>query len=101
MEDLFRKYKGTHKDNNLLLGIHSTLYHTLKLVFSLSVGTKDRIGRVDTMIQTNDTMDDGYIQIGEDEKSWAYILNWYQKFNYETLYIIDPYFKPSDLHIIK
>ena len=46
-------------------------------------------------------MDDGYIQIGEDEKSWAYILNWYQKFNYETLYIIDPYFKPSDLHIIK
>lgn len=50
MEDLFRKYKGTNKDNNLLMGIHSTLHHNLKLVFSLSVGTKDRIGRVDTMI---------------------------------------------------
>lgn len=101
MEDLFRKYKGTNTNNNLLMGIHSTLRHNLKLVLSLSVGTKDRIDRVDTMIQTNDTVDDGYIQIGEEEKAWAYILNWYQKFNYETLYIIDPYFKPSDLHIIK
>lgn len=101
MEDLFRKYKGTNKYNNLLMGIHSTLRHNLKLVLSLSVGTKDRIDRVDTMIQTNDTVDDGYIQIGEEEKAWAYILNWYQKFNYETLYIIDPYFKPIDLHVIK
>ena len=101
MEDLFRKYKGTNKNNNLLKGIHSTLRHNLKLVLSLSVGTKDRIDRVDTMIQTNDTVDDGYIQIGEEEKAWAYILNWYQKSNYEMLYIIDPYFKPTDLHIIK
>ena len=50
MEDLFRKYKGTNTNNNLLMGIHSTLRHYLKLVLSLSVGTKDRIDRVDTMI---------------------------------------------------
>ena len=101
MEDLFRKYKGSSQNNNLLNSIHSTLRHNLKLVLSLSVGTKDRIDRVDTMIQTSDVTDDGYIQIGEEEKAWAYILNWYQRFNYDTLYIIDPYFKPTDLHVIK
>lgn len=101
MEDLFRKYKSSNKKNNLLMSIHSTLRHNLKLVLSLSVGTKDRIDRVDTMIQTKDVTDDGYIQIGEEEKAWAYILNWYQKYNYQELYIIDPYFKPSDLHVIK
>lgn len=101
MEDLFRKYKGSSQNRNLLMSIHSTLRHNLKLVLSLSVGTKDRIDRVDTMIQTNDVTDEGYIQIGEEEKAWAYILNWYQKYNYETLYIIDPYFKPSDLHVLK
>lgn len=34
-------------------------------------------------------------------KARAYIINWYKSKNYGSLTIIDPYFKPSDLGVIK
>lgn len=101
MEDLFRKYKESKKNKELLLSIHSTLRHNLKLVLSLSGGTKERIDRVDSMIQTSDVVDKGYIRIGEEDKAWAYLINWYRKCNYSNLVIVDPYFKPSDLFVLK
>lgn len=101
MEDLFRKFKQSKQNKDLLLNIHSALRYNLKLVLSLAADTKERIDRVETLMQTRSFTEDGYIQIGEEEKAMAYILNWYQKYGYDSLTIIDPYFKPKDLFIIK
>ena len=101
MEDVFRKYKQSKQNKDLLLNIHNVLRHNLKLVLSLAADTKERIDRVESLIQTRPVTDDGYIQIGEEEKAKAYILNWYQSYGYNTLTIIDPYFKPQDLSIVK
>lgn len=101
MEDVFRKYKQSKQNKDLLLNIHSALRHNLKLVLSLAADTKERIDRVESLIQTRPVTDDGYIQIGEEERAKAYILNWYQSYGYNTLTIIDPYFKPQDLTILK
>lgn len=102
MEDLFLKYKETKKYRDLLIGIHTTLLHNLKLVLSLSAGTKDRIDRVDSMVRAYDEAEnDGFIRVGEDDKAWAYLVNWYRKYSSPSLIIIDPYFKPSDLSFVK
>lgn len=101
MEDVFRKYKQSRQNKALLLNIHNALRYNLKLVLSLAADTRDRIERVESLICTRDVNDEGFIHIGEEEKAKAYILNWYQSYNYDTLTIIDPYFKPQDLHIIK
>jgi len=101
MEDVYRKYKQSRQNKDFLLNMHNAFRYNLKLVLSLAAGTKERIDRVESLIRPNSFSDDGYIQVGEEEKAKAYLLNWYQSFNYNTLTIIDPYFKPQDLSIIK
>lgn len=101
MEDIFSKYKLSKENRELLLSIHSALRFNLKLALSLGAGTKERINRVDSLIHNHTNSDDGYIQVGEEDKAMAYITNWYQSVRYNTLTIIDPYFKPKDLVVIK
>ena len=101
MEDIFSKYKLSKENRELLLSIHSALRFNLKLALSLGAGTKERINRVDNLIHNHMYSDDGYIQVGEEDKAMAYITNWYQSVRYNTLTIIDPYFKPKDLVVIK
>lgn len=101
MEDIFSKYKLSKENQELLFSIHSALRFNLKLALSLGAGTKERINRVDSLIHNHTNSADGYIQVGEEEKAMAYITNWYQSVRYNTLTIIDPYFKPKDLDIIK
>lgn len=101
MEDIFNKYKLSRENRELLLGIHSALRFNLKLALSLGAGTKERINRVDCLIQNHTYSENGYIQIGEEGKAMAYITNWYLSVRYNTLTIIDPYFKPKDLGVIK
>lgn len=101
MEDVYRKYKQSRQNKDFLLNMHRAFRYNLKLVLSLAADTKERIDRVESLIRTSTFNDDGYIQVGEEEKAKAYILNWYQSCNYNTLTIIDPYFKPQDLAIIK
>ena len=101
MEDIFNKYKLSKENRELLLSIHSALRFNLKLALSLGAGTKERINRVDSLIQNHTYSEDGYIQVGEEDKAMAYIINWYQSVRYNTLTVIDPYFKPRDLPVIK
>ena len=101
MEDVFRKYNQSRKNKDLLLKIHGALRYNLKLVLSLAADTKERIDRVDSLISSHSFAEEGYIQIGDEEKAKAHIFNWYQACNFNTLTIIDPYFKPQDLTIVK
>lgn len=81
--------------------MHNAFRYNLKLVLSLAADTKERIDRVESLMRTNVFTDDSFIRIGEEDKAKAYIMNWYQSFNFNTLTIIDPYFKPQDLSVIK
>ena len=101
LEDIFKKYKDSKENRELLLNMHSALRFNLKLALSLGAGTKERIYRVDSLIRNHSYTDEGYLQIGDEEKAMAYIVNWYQSVRYNTLTIIDPYFKPKDLGVIK
>lgn len=101
MEDLFCKYKQSKENKELLLAMHSALRYNLKLVLSLAAGTKERIDRIDSMIQDPVITDDSYIRIGEESKAMGYILKWYQSLKYNVLTIIDPYFKPNNLDVVK
>lgn len=101
MEDIFNKYKLSKENRELLLSIHSALRFNLKLALSLGAGTKERINRVDSLMQNHTYSENGYIQVGEEDKAMAYITNWYQSVRYNALTIIDPYFKPKDLSVIK
>ena len=101
MEDVFRKYNQSRKNKDLLLKIHGALRYNLKLVLSLAADTKERIDRVESLISSHSFAEDGYIQIGDEEKAKAHIFNWYQACNFQTLTIIDPYFKPQDLSMVK
>ena len=101
MEDVYRKYKQSRQNRDFLLNMHNAFRYNLKLVLSLAADTKERIDRVESLIRTNVFTDDSFIQIGEEDKAKAYIMNWYQSFNFNTLTIIDPYFKPQDLAVIK
>ena len=101
MEDIFNKYQLSKENRELLLNIHSALRFNLKLALSLGAGTKERINRVDSLIHDQAYSEDGYIHIGEEDKAMAYIINWYRSVHYNTLTIIDPYFKPKDLGVIK
>lgn len=101
MEDVYRKYKQSKQNRDFLLNMHNAFRYNLKLVLSLAADTKERIDRVESLIRTNVFTNDSFIQIGEEAKAKAYIMNWYQTFNFNTLTIVDPYFKPQDLSVIK
>ena len=87
MEDVFRKYNQSRKNKDLLLKIHGALRYNLKLVLSLAADTKERIDRVDSLISSHSFAEEGYIQIGDEEKARAHIFNWYQACNFNTLTI--------------
>lgn len=101
MEDVYRKYKQSRQNKDFLFNMHNAFRYNLKLVLSLAADTKERIDRVESLMRTNVFTDDSFIRIGEEDKAKAYIMNWYQSFNFNTLTIIDPYFKPQDLAVIK
>jgi hypothetical protein len=101
MENLFLKYRQSKSNQGLLVDIHQAIRFNLQMVLSLAVDTEDRLNQLECLMGSSSITDDGFIQVGEEDKARAYITNWYKSKNYSSLTIIDPYFKPSDLDVIK
>lgn len=101
METIVKKQKQSKNQNELLFSIHQTIRYNLKLVLSLAAGTKECLDRIESMIYECKSECEGFINIGEYNKAETFLLNWYQKRGLSELTIIDPYFNPSDLHLIK
>ena len=102
MESIYRRHLISKNQTELMLNLFTTLRHNLKLIISLNAGTKEKVGRVETIINTSALPSSpGFIGIGEDGKAIEYILSWYQKYSTDSLVVIDPYFSPDDLHLIK
>ena len=101
MENLFLKYRRSKSNQDLLVEMHQAIRFNLQMVLSLAVDTEDRLNQLESLMGPSSVTDDGFIQVGEEEKAKAYLINWYQSANFRSLTIIDPYFKPSDLDVIK
>ena len=96
-----KKSKGYYKES--LKEINKALLYNLKIVLSLASETKDKFDRINGIIQdsfakTKET----HIRVGQKEKAIKYIKEWYLRhITYDRLRIIDPYFEPEFLYIIK
>lgn len=101
METIVKKQKQSKNQNELLFNIHQSIRYNLKLVLSLAAGTKDCLDRIENMIYEHKSECEGFINIGEYSKAESFLLSWYQKIEFNELIIIDPYFNPSDLPLIK
>lgn len=101
METIVRKHRQSKNQKELLLSIHASLKYNLKLVLSLASGTKTRLEKIENLIQDHNVAPQGVIGIGEQRKAKDYLLDWYSHAGMNELIVIDPYFSPSDLSIIK
>lgn len=103
MENIYRKNLQTNnKLANLIREMHNVILYNLKLVLSLSSGTQDKLERINqTISETNLETSPSFIPAGEKEKAVKYIVEWYMSHPYDNLIVMDAYFSPDDLYLIK
>ena len=101
METVSRRHRLANNQKELLLTMHESIRYNMKLVLSLAAGSKSRIDCIERLINKGKRNVNGLFRCGEGDKAIQYLLDWYSKYKYDRLFIIDPYFKPSNLHIIK
>lgn len=101
METVKRKHQMSKNQEKLLFNIHRAMKYNLKLVLSLAAGTKDRLDKIESMIDDHNDLPCEVIGIGEQQKAIKLLLDWYTETGMNELIIIDPYFSPSDLSVVK
>ena len=101
LESLYRKQGKNKEYKQLLYNIHSTIRYNLKLAHSLAAKTRESLQRIDRTICRPTSDVDGYIGVGEYGKGEKYIQQWLESTTFDELIIIDPYFAPDDLQLIK
>ena len=102
MENMFYRQKKNQVNNQaFLMKLYSANLWNLKIVLSMASGTKDKLDKMSNIILKAYSDSDKIIRPGEKEKAMAEIKRWYAAHPCDNLKIIDPYFKPNDLLIIK
>ena len=101
METVTKKHQQSKNQKELLLNIHTSLKYNLKLVLSLASGTKARLEKIENLIQDHNITPSGVIGIGERCKALEFLTDWYSQIGMNELIVIDPYFSPSDLSLIR
>lgn len=101
LETISQRQKMNKNCKELLLAMHQVIRYNLRVVLSLATDTKERMEQVNAMFCSSPATPESYIGIGEYHKAVDYLLRWYRECGYGELTIIDPHFKPTDLHIIK
>lgn len=102
LENVYRKNQLSKNQKGLMLGLYEAALYNLKLVLSLSSGTKEKMNRINyaiskSYIQSNPSV----ILAGEKDKALQFIVGWYNNHLYDNLFIIDAYFSPKDFYLIK
>lgn len=102
IENVYRKNQLSKNQKNLMLGLYDATLYNLKLVLSLSSGTKEKLIRINYAINESYTQSNpSVILAGEKEKALQFIIEWYKNHLYDNLFIIDAYFSPKDFYLIK
>ena len=101
MENLYQRYKSSPRNKGMLRQVHEALYNNLKLVFAVSSNTRDRMKRINDILNRKNDNNGCVVMAGQEDRGHELIKEWYRDSQYEVLRIIDPYFHPCDLAIIK
>lgn len=101
MENLHKKNQANKKYLTLLREMHQAIIDNLKIVLAIASGTKEKLERVDRIMNEHRDENGDFVHIGEEAKWVERILDWYKEHPYVVLHIIDPYFHAEDLYIVK
>lgn len=100
MENLYEKnclskqYYGVMREN------HQVLLQNLKLVLAIAAGTQDKLSRINRILN-QERADGTVVLVGEGKVGFDQLIKWFKSKSLSDLRIIDPYFHPTDLSIIK
>ena len=102
IENIYRKNKISHNHEGLLTKIHKAILFNLKIVLSLSSGTKEKLRRLDLAINEQYRMRGAsFMPAGETGRTMKFIKEWYRNNPYDNLMIMDAYFGPEELYVVK
>ena len=89
------------KQRELIESLCHISFWNLKIVMSLSSGTKEKIDRINNAIKEEYDKNDILVHVGERKKAIESIVHWYENYKMPELRIIDSHFKPEDLVVVK
>lgn len=101
LENLCQRNSSNGKYKLLLREMHEAIRYNLKLVLAIASGTKENLERVNRILEEQVDSNDCMIDVGEASKGYDKIISWFKSHPCDILRIIDPYFHPDDLFIIK
>lgn len=101
MENLYLKNSLNGKYKVLLREMHQAIIYNLNIVLSIASGTKENMERVKRIMNEKKDVNDAMIQVGQADKALEQIVSWYKEHPCDILHIIDPYFHPDDLYVVK
>ena len=101
MENLYQKNQANKRYGVLLREMHIAIVDNLKIVLAIASGTKEKLERVNRIMNEREFESNSFIPVGESEQGLQNIIAWYKEHPVEVLRIIDPFFHPEDLYIIK
>lgn len=103
IENICKRHKVLNRDGVLLSSIHDSLFGCLQIILALASGTKEKLEYISRIISedTNERQDT-IIRSGEKEKAIRQIIEWFKKRSpVSLLRIVDAYFSPADLQVLK
>lgn len=102
MENLYycKKVKNI-KNDEMLTKLYSANLWNLKIVLSMASGTKEKLMRMNNIMLNTEKGSSTIIRPVRKGKALAEIRRWYAAHPYDNLKIIDPYFHPKDLSVVK
>lgn len=101
MENVYLKNAANGKYKVLLRELHQAILYNLKIVLAIASGTKEKLERVNRIMNERSDNNDAMIQVGQGDKGVQKLVAWYKKHPKDVLRIIDPHFHAEDLFIIK
>jgi hypothetical protein len=100
MENLYLQFKRTRVSAETLREIHRVLQQNVKIVLALAAGTQTKLERINQILSEKKQASN-IIGIGEGAAGREKIISWYNNHPYGELQIIDAYFVPEELGVIK
>lgn len=100
MENVYQKNAVNGKYKVLLREMHQAILYNLKIVLAIASGTKEKLERVNRIMNESDNNND-FIKVGQGDEGIRKLVEWYKDHPCDVLRIIDPHFHAEDLFIIK
>lgn len=100
IENLYCEYKRNRVSSETLRELYKILRQNIKLVLALAAGTKNKLDRINKIFG-NEFKNKNIVPIGHKMDGQNLIISWYRENPYGILQVIDPYFIPAELRIIR